>query len=707
MRRRPRAPPSWASTSSTIERIRGRAGALRDALPAARPDRRRARLRARPARELWPAAGRPRRPSARCSAWAFAGVGWREIEIVRLPTGAADRAAARPSRCGVPSSWAWTASRSRSATSASTRWPSPSASARSVARSSSRSTSRRASTTASARSWRAWSACATLERGGDASWIGGGPSQATRCIAERDARLRRSSRRRCRSSARARTRGRRCVPVRDPRGHKGTFGTLVAVCGSLDYAGAALLAGTRRCAPVPGSSAWPCRRRCSRSSRAACRSSSRWACPRRAPGRVDAAAAAALIAARAPDALVVGPGLRAGGRDPGPGASAGRAKGRRRCSTRGAARTRSPRPRMVVGVRRAGCADAASRASSRGSTAPPSGLRRWDAGRAGARRGRALGPGGGPQGRAHRRGRARRTSRQPRSPTRPWPPAAPATCSRAPSARCLAQGCAPFDAACLAIYLHGRAAEHVRERLGDAGLLAADLPFEVARVRRHLTTLGRARRRTPPRLRPAEDRRLTAARPGRRVARRRGTAGSAARRVAGDRPRRPGGQPGGDRACLRPGHARGAGPEGGCLRPRAGGLRARPGRGRRGPCCAWPAWTRRSWCAARASRGHPGPLPGPPGGPSRRGGGRAGARDHGPGGLSRAPGGLERGAAAPLPARPPGGRDRAPARGRSARRSGRDRASDRRGPGPGARRGLVAPREPGRRRASRPSRNGG
>src|SRR3990170_6876140 len=33
------------------------------------------------------------------------------------------------------------------------------------------------------------------------------------------------------------------VPVRDAAGHKGSFGTLVCVCGSLDYAGAALLCG--------------------------------------------------------------------------------------------------------------------------------------------------------------------------------------------------------------------------------------------------------------------------------------------------------------------------------------------------------------------------------------------------------------------------------------------------------------------------------
>lgn len=40
----------------------------------------------------------------------------------------------------------------------------------------------------------------------------------------------------------------------------------------------------------------------------------------------------------------------------------------------------------------------------------------------------------------------------------------------------LAQGCAPFDAAVIGVYLHGRAGDIVRERLGDAGTLAGDLP---------------------------------------------------------------------------------------------------------------------------------------------------------------------------------------------------------------------------------------
>ncbi|MGQ9572392.1 MAG: NAD(P)H-hydrate dehydratase [Dehalococcoidia bacterium] len=39
----------------------------------------------------------------------------------------------------------------------------------------------------------------------------------------------------------------------------------------------------------------------------------------------------------------------------------------------------------------------------------------------------------------------------------------------------IAQGLEPFDAAALAVYLHGRAGERVRRELGDAGLLAGDL----------------------------------------------------------------------------------------------------------------------------------------------------------------------------------------------------------------------------------------
>ncbi len=54
----------------------------------------------------------------------------------------------------------------------------------------------------------------------------------------------------------------------------------------------------------------------------------------------------------------------------------------------------------------------------------------------------------------------------------------------------LAQGLDPFAAARLGVYLHGVAGESVRERLGDAGLLASDLPDGLAIARKRLTALA-------------------------------------------------------------------------------------------------------------------------------------------------------------------------------------------------------------------------
>lgn len=53
----------------------------------------------------------------------------------------------------------------------------------------------------------------------------------------------------------------------------------------------------------------------------------------------------------------------------------------------------------------------------------------------------------------------------------------------------LAQGMAPFDAARLGVFLHGRAGERISERLGDSGLLASDLPYEIALARHELEAL--------------------------------------------------------------------------------------------------------------------------------------------------------------------------------------------------------------------------
>ena len=57
----------------------------------------------------------------------------------------------------------------------------------------------------------------------------------------------------------------------------------------------------------------------------------------------------------------------------------------------------------------------------------------------------------------------------------------------------LAQGLEPFAAARLGVYLHGLAGDAVRERFGDAGLLASDLPEAIAIARKRLAADRRAK----------------------------------------------------------------------------------------------------------------------------------------------------------------------------------------------------------------------
>jgi NAD(P)H-hydrate epimerase len=57
----------------------------------------------------------------------------------------------------------------------------------------------------------------------------------------------------------------------------------------------------------------------------------------------------------------------------------------------------------------------------------------------------------------------------------------------------LAQGLDTFAAARLGVYLHGLAGETVRERIGDAGLLASDLPDPIAIARKRLATVAERR----------------------------------------------------------------------------------------------------------------------------------------------------------------------------------------------------------------------
>lgn len=50
----------------------------------------------------------------------------------------------------------------------------------------------------------------------------------------------------------------------------------------------------------------------------------------------------------------------------------------------------------------------------------------------------------------------------------------------------LAQGLDPYGAACAGVYLHGAAGQRLSEQLGDSGLLASELPLEIARARSQL-----------------------------------------------------------------------------------------------------------------------------------------------------------------------------------------------------------------------------
>jgi hydroxyethylthiazole kinase-like uncharacterized protein yjeF len=58
----------------------------------------------------------------------------------------------------------------------------------------------------------------------------------------------------------------------------------------------------------------------------------------------------------------------------------------------------------------------------------------------------------------------------------------------------LAQGVPTWEAACLAVHLHGTAGERVRDRIGDAGMLASDLLLELTLARRDLARRGADRR---------------------------------------------------------------------------------------------------------------------------------------------------------------------------------------------------------------------
>ena len=289
------------------------------------------------------------------------------------------------------------------------------------------------------------------------------------------------------------------LPVRDPRGHKGTFGRVSVVAGSLEFAGAALMSGAAALRAGSGlvtlwlpASLQPIL--AGRIPELITRG-----LPERSTSQVDPVAAADLILASAHDALLVGPGMA-----PGPGSSGL--------------------------VQRLLAADGPPAVVDAGALDALSSIPGW-AGR--VRRPCVLTP---------HPGELQRLGRLPGSTDEDRLAAAQAaaaawrqvvvlkgaqTVIAEPGGRTLlapfslpllgtagsgdvlagvivsfiGQGLAAFEAAALGVYLHARAAEQLGEELGDAGLMATDLLDQIPRARRALRDRGTDERPGPDQVR--------------------------------------------------------------------------------------------------------------------------------------------------------------------------------------------------------------
>lgn len=277
------------------------------------------------------------------------------------------------------------------------------------------------------------------------------------------------------------------LPRRDPRGHKGTFGRVTLVAGSLDYAGAALLSGAAALRAGSGlvSVCLPASLQPYLAGRVP--ELITRGLPETAPGEVDVAAATAMITEYEYDALLVGPGLL-------PDLASSRLV-QQLLAAAG--------PPAVVDAGALGCLAGAPgwpRRLGRSCvlTPHPGELRRL---------GRESGTSD--EDRHHAAVEAAASWRQvvvlkgagtiiadPAGRSLLAPFDLPALGSAGTGdvlagiiASLLGQGLAPFEAASLGVYLHARAGELVSERLGDAGLMATDLLERIPQVRRHLRDL--------------------------------------------------------------------------------------------------------------------------------------------------------------------------------------------------------------------------
>ena len=263
---------------------------------------------------------------------------------------------------------------------------------------------------------------------------------------------------------------------------------------------------------------------------------------------VDPEPALARILDHDHDALVIGPGPAAGPRD-----RRARPRPARPAAGDGRLRRRSSTPRRCARSprRTAGGRACAGRSSSRRTSAssPGCGPRRGSRPEPTATSSRTTRPRcdaaldaaatgvRSSSSRAPARSSPRRTARPRWRPSRTPAsrPAEPATSSPGRSGRCWPRAWRRIDAARLGVHLHGMAGEAVRARLGDAGLLAGDLPLEIALARRRLAAIAERRRRRPgrvPRRDAPRSRRRPASAPAAGRRRRSGVTGGATCRRA-------------------------------------------------------------------------------------------------------------------------------------------------------------------------------
>ncbi len=289
------------------------------------------------------------------------------------------------------------------------------------------------------------------------------------------------------------------LPVRSEQSHKGSHGTLVCVCGSERYVGAALLAATAATRGGAGLVALAVPQ--SMAPVVAGRVLEVVTLPlAEAGGDVEPEAALTTIARREPDAVVAGPGLH-------------ESEGNRRLvlallgqpplDPDGASRTR-PAPVVLDG----GALNLLARSGEWWKdvrrpcvlTPHPGEFARLTRRAVGATDGERI-----------ERARAAATAfmqviilkgartviAAPSGETAIAPFANPALATAGTGdvlagliGALLAQRMAPFPAACAGVYLHGIAGERIRQRLGDAGLVASDLPYEIALARHSLLAAG-------------------------------------------------------------------------------------------------------------------------------------------------------------------------------------------------------------------------